>query len=304
MRITLVILAAGRASRYGRLKQLEPVGPHGAAIMDYGIHDAVRAGVDRVVLIVPPGEETRFEDHVRGHAGAALDLTCVPQSLEPLPPGFSVPAGRTKPWGTAHAVLAAESALDGPFLVANADDHYGRASYALLTAWLRGVPAGGAQFAIVGYRLADTLSPHGGVSRAICRVDQDGWLLEIEEVLDVARLAGGTTGRAVDGTPRSLRGDELVSQNLWGFTPAVLPLLHAQFATFLQERGNDAGAEFLIPTAAMQHLQAGTASYRVLPTRSDWFGLTFPEDTEGVRARIAESHARGDYPDHLVQGIT
>jgi hypothetical protein len=304
MSLALVILAAGRASRFGRLKQLEPVGPHGAALMDYGIHEAARAGVERVVLIVPPGEEARFEDHVRGHCGTALDLICIPQSLEPLPSGFTVPSDRKKPWGTAHAVLASEAVVDGPFIVANADDHYGVESYALLVDWLRGVAADAARFAVVGYRLDETLSAFGGVSRAVCRANADGMLADIQEILDIARGPDGTLhGTPVVGDPVMLEGDEQVSQNLWGFTLAAFPLLSKQFSAFLRQSGDSPATEFLIPTAATEQIRAGSAAYQLLPTAAYWFGFTFPEDADAVRRRIAELHARGDYPDHLGEGM-
>jgi hypothetical protein len=290
--LTLVILAAGLSTRYGRLKQLEPVGPSGEALLDYGVFDAWRTGFERVVLVVRPEiEETVREHWVRRWGERPVDL--VYQELSQLPAGAGVPAGRTKPWGTAHAALAAERAVGGPFAVANADDFYGAAAYQALAAHLR---AGGDAHALVGYRLADTLSAHGGVSRGICEVLADGTLRHLVEVHDIQDGPDGLTGRTVDGAAVRMRADDVTSMNLWGFTPAIFPLMHEAFGVFLDGAGREPRAEFLLSAVAGELAAAGRAEFQVLAGGETWMGVTFPDDRDTVTTRLRALVAAGRYP--------
>ncbi|HEX7051909.1 MAG TPA: NTP transferase domain-containing protein [Longimicrobiales bacterium] len=315
-RPTLVILAAGLASRYGRLKQLDPVGPAGEALMDYAIHDAVRAGFAGIVLVVRTEIEAEVRRHVERIVGGAVPVSFVCQRLDDVPPGVAVPAGRRRPWGTVHAILTAEPAVPGPFAVCNADDFYGRGAYRRLYAHLT-APAGPAAgtAALVGYPLRSTLSRWGGVSRAVCRVDPDGWLERIVEVREVREVGGGRsgadaagppragpatdgrriTGIAEDGAPMSLDDDVVVSMNLWGFMPSVFRAFRRQFTEFVARRGADPDAELAISTAVNEQIQAGALRLRVLPADDEWFGMTFPEDRADVVRRIAERIAAGEY---------
>jgi hypothetical protein len=299
--LTLVILAAGRATRFGRLKQLEPVGPNGETLLDYGAFDAWCSGFRRVVLVVPPGMEDRFRSHLDRHLGDAVEIQCVGQSLEDVPSGFAPAPHRTKPWGTAHAVLAARGALNGPFAVANADDLYGRSAYRALAAHAGQHPD---QAALVGYKLSTTLSDHGGVSRGICEVDGDGYLTTLVEATEVTYSGGEIRGITVDGRSLQLRGTEPTSMNLWGFPLRLLDLLQQEWVSFFERRGNDATAEFLLSTMTDDLVKRGALRLRVLATDADWIGMTFGADVAMVRHRIAELVASGEYPVHLWEGLS
>jgi choline kinase len=298
--LTLVVLAAGIGSRYGGLKQLEIVGPGGATLLDYGIFDALRAGFSRVVLVIRRELEPEFRLHMerifRGRVAAAYAY----QEMSALPPGFSVPAERKKPWGTGHAVLAAEPEVRGPFVVSNADDFYGAQAYTLLAEHLRAVARSREPvFAAAGYTLRDTLSAHGGVSRAVCEQDAHGFLRRVTEVKKVEAKDGAVTGVSDAGKSHRLSGDEIVSMNLWAATPAVFPMLHEQFEAFLRARGDDPGAEFLLSTAVNDQIEAGKARVKVIPTGGPWLGVTYKEDRPYVIERIAGLVAAGLYPADL-----
>ncbi len=299
---TLVVLAAGIGSRYGGLKQLDPVGPNGEVILDYSVYDAVRAGFGRVVFIIQRAFEAAFRDRIlsryEGHISAALAF----QELDMLPEGFAVPEGRQKPWGTAHAVLCAASALgEAPFAVINADDFYGRGAYELLIEFLRAPqPPGPPTYALVGYRLRNTLSDHGAVARGVCTVNAGLELVAAEELTAIEALPGGRArNRYPDGSVHELTGDEFVSMNLWGFLPSALPLIRAGFERFLREHGGDPKAEFYIPTVVTEWLRAGRARCRVLPTSETWFGVTYREDKPRVVESLRALVAAGVYPERL-----
>jgi len=283
------------STRYGRLKQLDPVGPSGEALLDYGIFDAVRAGFTRVVLVVRPEIEAAVRDHCAPRWGAVMSVYAH-QTLDQVPEGFTVPADRTKPWGTAHAVLAAETAVQGPFAVSNADDFYGTAAYRALASHLA---SGGDEHAMVGYRLDATLSAHGGVSRGLCTV-AEGRLRGMAEVHDIRRGPDGVLrGRTLDGRERVCDPAAMVSMNLWGFRPAVFPLLRGAFGEFLASQGADRKAEFLVSEAAGSLVAADRVRLRVLSVDAPWMGVTFPEDRDGVVRRLREAVASGEYPADL-----
>jgi hypothetical protein len=289
----LVILAAGLGTRYGGLKQLTPIGPCGEALLDYGIYDAVRAGFRTVVLVIREEVEELFRRHIAEVVGTGIEILFAHQKLEPPRPG------RAKPWGTGHAVLAAAWGIRASFAVMNADDYYGADAYRLLFEHL----ATSADDALVGYTLRETMSEHGGVSRAIAELDARGYLSRLTEVADIVAHGAAFTGRTTAGETVSLRGDELVSMNLWGFTPAVLPALERQFARFLETRGADPRAEFLLSEAVGAQLATGEARVRLLRTRERWFGMTFSADDGSVRNEVQRLVDAGQYPANLKDGF-
>lgn len=303
MEPVLVILAAGLARRYGGVKQLERVGPCGEALLDYGIYDAVRAGFGSVVLVVRPELEARFRRHVTATVGDAIPVSYVSQELDDLPQGRKLPRGRHKPWGTGHAVLAARRTVHGPFAVSNADDFYGGSSYGQLAAHFVGPVGGDPVHALVGYRLHETLSPYGGVSRCVVRRGEAGFVVQLAEVEGIREVGGRVWGTTVQGEPVDLTNDELVSMNLWGFTPQVFAVLERQFSEFLEDCVSDSTAEFLLTTGLNEAIATGDLRIAVLEARGRWFGMTFPDDRERVRRAIADLVERGVYPSDLREGF-
>jgi hypothetical protein len=308
MSTSLLVLAAGLGSRYGGLKQLDPVGPSGETLLDYAVFDAVRAGFGRVIFVIRHDFAAEFREKVGARYAGRVAVDYAFQSLDLLPPGFAPPAGREKPWGTGHAVWCAREAVRENFAVINADDFYGAEALQKLGEFLQGSqisnlksqiqptqtrPAAYAQaeFALAGYRLAHTLSAHGPVSRGVCEVGADGVLASITEETNLSP--------ADVGPGRKFSGDEIVSMNCWGFTPALLPALDAQLAEFLRDHGGQAKAEFYLPAAVSVMIARGEARGRVLPTTGTWFGVTHREDKPRVQAALAELVRRGDYPGKL-----
>jgi hypothetical protein len=304
---TLLVLAAGMGSRYGGLKQLDPVGPSGETVLDYAVFDALRAGFGRVVFIIRRDFEEVFRRQVGDKYAGRIAVDCVFQALDALPEGFTPPPDREKPWGTGHAVWCAREAVREPFAVINADDFYGADSFRRLAAFLtspaaapRGFdPMSGhraprtvaAQFAMVGFRLANTLSENGAVSRGVCTTDARGGLQTIVERTGIVP--------AEVGAGKKYSGDEIVSMNCWGFTPALFAGLDAQLRTFLAERGREAKSEFYLPAAVSTMIGFGTAGVQVLPTSAAWFGVTYREDRPRTVAALAALVAAGDYPSRL-----
>jgi hypothetical protein len=310
---TLLVLAAGLGSRYGGLKQLEAVGPAGATLLDYAVFDAVRAGFGAAVFVVRPEMDPAFSDRILPRFVGRVAVRTVHQRFD-VPPGFAMPPGRTKPWGTAHAVLAAAGMIQGPFAVVNADDFYGWEAYAAIGAFLRAPqPAGPPDYALVGFPLSRTVSEAGGVNRAVCHPSPEGWLVSVSEVLHIAADGrGGFTGEE-EGAARRLTGAELVSMNMWGFTPAVFPQLRAGFEAFLageppagaraapaaRAPQDPAKREYLIPSLVQRLIARSEARVKVLATESTWTGMTHPEDRPIVEGKIREMVARGEYPERL-----
>jgi hypothetical protein len=289
---TLLILAAGMGSRYGGLKQMDGFGPSGETLMDYSIHDALEAGFDKVVFVIRRDFEADFRKVVGGKYESRVAVDYVFQAADELPSGFSVPAGRTKPWGTTHAIWCARHVLKGPFVSINGDDYYGKNAYKVVAKHLG---AGSPEYCMVGYPVLRTLSDHGAVARAICQVDGQGLLQALVERLNVEKF--GNTGRYVDeaGSACVLAGNEVVSMNMWGFTPAVFEQLERRFTTFLSDP--KAGAsECIISVSLGQLVAEGDVRVRVLPTSDTWFGVTHADDKPGVMATIRGMVARGDYP--------
>ncbi len=297
---TLVILAAGMGTRYGGLKQFDPVGPAGETIMDYSVFDARRAGFAKVVFVIRRDFEKEFRETVGGRYEDKIEVAYAFQSLDQVPRGFTVPPERVKPWGTAHAMLCAEPAVDTPFAVINADDFYGRQAFKLQYEFFAaGEDRDPTTYVMIGYPLRRTLSDHGAVSRGVCQCDDDGNLIAIVETHGIERDGDG--GRCVgpDGTPRRLSGDEPVSMNMWGFFPSFFAHARRSFAKFLEstERSNE--AEFYIPNAIQDLIDAGRARVKVLPTSDRWFGVTYREDKPHVQAAIRELVDAGRYPREL-----
>lgn len=301
MKPILLVMAAGVGSRFGGDKQLEPVGPGGATLLDYSVHDALRAGFAHVVFVIRREMAERFHEVVGRRYEGRVSVAYAFQELSGLPEGFAMPPGRTKPWGTGHAVLAAAASVDAPFAVINADDYYGSDSFARLGAFLSAGERASRPhlYALVAFRLRDTVSEHGSVARGVCAVGGDGMLSHVTEVTGIDRAAeGGFRAPGPDGE-RRLTGDEPVSLNFWGFTPSLFPQLEERFSAFLAERGQDPRAEFFLPDAVNDLLRSGRVSVEVLPTRSQWFGLTYKADQPRVAERLREMHARGEYPPRL-----
>lgn len=295
-------MAAGMGSRFGGAKQVEPVGPNGETILDYSVYDALRAGFDRVVFIIRRDFEAVFRERVGARFEKRVAVDYVFQELDRLPdPLFQPPQGRTKPWGTGHAVWCAAVAVRRPFVAINADDFYGRDAFASLARFFsttaRTPSESPARFAMAGYRIADTLSEHGTVSRGICRVDPQMRLLGIEE-LTALESAGDGSGRMrmPDGSVRTLPADTLVSMNCWGFTPAFFGMLEEGLLQFLATRGSDPKAEYYLPSAVAEAIVTGRAEATVVPVRASWFGVTYREDKPRVVAAIAKLIAAGEYP--------
>jgi NDP-sugar pyrophosphorylase family protein len=289
MSLSLVVLAAGMGSRYGGLKQIDPVGPGGETVLDYAVFDALRAGFTRVVFVIRRDFEAVFREKIGARYDGRIAVDYVFQSLDVLPAGCTVPAGREKPWGTGHAVWCARHALPGNFAVINADDFYGADSFAQLGRFL--AVAQGAQFAMVGFRLVNTLSEHGGVSRGVTRTTAEGALVAVTEEHGIV---------AADvGPGKKYSGQEFVSLNCWGFTPALFAGLDRQFPEFLRLRSGEPKAEFYLPAAVSDMIERREATVQVRPTDSTWFGVTYREDKPRVQAAIAALVQAGRYPARL-----
>jgi len=300
MGLTLVVLAAGLGSRFGASKQTVPVGPGGAWLLDYTVFDAIRAGFERIVLVIRPELEPAFRDRFDRLLRRRIEVGYATQRLDSPKAGPAAAAGRTKPWGTAHAVLAAADLVDDPFAVANADDFYGAAAFACAACFLReGARSAPPTYAIVAFPLAHTLSDTGPVNRALCSSTEDGWLTDIHEVLGIVPLgAGGAYHDQAEGQ-HVLRGDALVSMNLWCFTPGVFPPLQAAFNAFLSTLERPALDELLLAPVVQHLVDTGQARVKLLPTSSRWSGITHPADRERVAAMVAKGVACGEYPDPL-----
>ena len=298
MKPTLLILAAGMGSRYGGLKQIDPMGPSGETILDYSVFDAARAGFGKVVFVIRPDFEHDFRERVMSRFAGRIATDCVFQTIDMLPAGFAVPEGRTKPWGTTHAVLCAREAVHEPFAMINADDFYGRDSFAVLGSRLASLAVESTAYCMVGFTLENTLSEHGTVARGVCRTDDRGFLTDIRELLQVRRTADGAEDTG-GGSPVRLTGKEPVSMNMWGFTPRVFAQLEASFRAFLEAHGGELKSECYIPMTVGELVKAGAATCEVLRTTSSWFGATYAEDKPVVQRSIKALVDAGDYPARL-----
>ena len=293
---TLLVLAAGIGSRYGGLKQIDPVGPGGETIIDYSVYDALRAGFGKLVFVIRKDIEQAFREIVGARFEKRIAVEYVFQELDALPPGFHVPAGRTRPWGTTHAILVAGSAIHEPFAVINADDFYGAQGFRLLAQHLQ---YGTDDYAMVGFVLRNTLSEFGTVARGVSRVDSSGFLESVVELLKVERDGVHAKNTDPAGEVTHLTGDEVVSMNMWGFTPRIFEQLREDFQKFLEHSGSDLRAECFIHHTVTQYISAGRARVKVLPTNDSWFGVTYREDHPRVVASVRGLIQSGYYPERL-----
>ncbi len=299
---TLVVMAAGIGSRYGGLKQVDPIGPNGEIVIDYSIYDALRAGFDKVVFIIRKEIEEIFREKIGRKVEQRVETAYVFQDLYDVPEGFHVPEERKKPWGTGHAVLAARGVVTAPCAAINADDFYGAEALQAMADFLRQAQdrEGLYDYAMVGYILQNTLSDYGSVARGVCRVTPEGYLIEVEERTRIEKSGEAVryTENGVDWV--TLAWDSLVSMNMWGFTPSIFAELAARFPVFLEKQaGNLLKAEFFLPSTVNELLQEGKARVRVLPTGEKWFGITNPQDRPQVQQAIRGLVERGDYPEDL-----
>ncbi|WP_294451738.1 sugar phosphate nucleotidyltransferase [uncultured Gemmiger sp.] len=300
----LVVMAAGMGSRYGGLKQIDPVGPCGEAILDYSLYDARRAGFSTVVFIIKHEIEADFKRTVGARAEqAGLEVRYAFQQLDILPEGFSVPEGRVKPWGTAHAVLSAAKCIDAPFAVINADDYYGPTCFRLIFEYLS-THADGDKFAwaMVGFHLKNTVSENGSVSRGVCVTDAAGNLVSVTERTRIEPHDGTIAYTEDDGqTWVELPGDSLVSMNLWGFTPSFVTAAQEGFADFLRQNlpVNPLKCEYYLPSVVSAALADGRAEVRVLTSTDKWYGVTYREDKPALMAALKAMTDAGTYPEGL-----
>lgn len=300
MKPTLFVLAAGMGSRYGGLKQLDPLGPQGQTIMDYSIFDAIRAGFGKVVFVIRKDFEEDFRRSILSKYEGHIPVEVVFQSTDKLPEGYTCPEERTKPWGTNHAVMMGADVINEPFAVINADDFYGRDAFAVIAADLMRERTSKGDYSMVGFRVGNTMSENGSVSRGVCSVNADGNLTKVVE----------RTGIAYDEDHRICFLDENketeyldpstpVSMNLWGFTPDYFSYSDREFRRFLDKCLTTPKAEFYIPTAIDTLINSGEATVKVLDTTSRWFGVTYAADRQGVVDKLAALHAAGEYPDTM-----
>jgi len=294
--LTLLVLAAGMGSRYGGLKQIDPVGPNGETIIDYSIFDAQRAGFNKLVFVIRHDIEKQFREIIGSRFEKKIAVEYVFQELEKLPSGFSVPAGRTKPWGTGQAILMAAEAIREPFAAINADDFYGAHSFKVLADQLQ---AGGDDYAMVGFILRNTLSDFGSVARGVCRANGSQYLESVTEMIGIEKAGGGARYKDATGTVLKLTGDELVSMNMWGFTPTLFGHLREQFTAFLKAHGQELKSECYIPGVVNDLVAAKRARVKVLRSSDSWFGVTYREDRPFVMDGIGKLIAHGDYPPRL-----
>jgi UTP-glucose-1-phosphate uridylyltransferase len=299
MSLTLVILAAGIGSRYGGLKQMEAVGPSGEFIIDYAVFDAMRAGFDRMVMVIRRDIAELFRETIGRRLERRVAVEYVCQELSAVPPGFRVPPERQKPWGTGHALLTAAPLVGGPHGVVNADDFYGRRSYEVLARFLEQTAADESRAAMVGFILRNTLSAHGSVARGICAARADGTLETVVERTKIEPTAGGARYLGEDGQWHPLTGEELASMNMWGFKPPFFRALESEFAAFLKEHGQNPKAEYFIPTVVNTLISRGRLTTDVLQTPEVWCGVTYPDEKAVVVSRVRDLIRAGLYPDNL-----
>lgn len=312
MKPTLVIMAAGMGSRYGGLKQLDSMGPNGEIIMDYSIYDSLRAGFGKVVFIIKKEIEEAFRDKIGKTIEKIVDTDYVYQDINDIPKGYVVPEGRVKPWGTGHAILCSEKAVKTNFAVINADDFYGYSSYKVIGEYLSNLKDDESfyQYAMVGYNIENTITEHGHVSRGICSIDEAEYLTDIVERTKIARM-----GRAIEFTEDGVKWTQIpngtkVSMNMWGFTPSIFSELQTKFSEFMEENNINKNqdmqssqqslkAEFFLPTAVGELVSVGKAKVRVLPSKERWYGVTYAEDKDSVKAAIEEMIRVDKYPKKL-----
>lgn len=297
----LVIMAAGMGSRYGGgIKQLEHVGVSGEIIMEYSIYDAIAAGFNKVVFITRKDLEEEFKKIIKPSVAEQVEVEYVFQELDNLPEGFTVPDGRTKPWGTGHAILSCLGTVKEPFAVINADDYYGKEAFVKIHDFLANVDVNAMDFTMVGFKLENTLSENGQVTRGVCLVDENNKLTHIEEHFAIERVGNIATAKNGAGEAVELSLDTVISMNLWGFTPNFLDALQERFVEFLNGiEGNETKAEYLLPGVVGELVKENKAEVTVLTSKDRWFGVTYKEDKDKVVQSFRELYEKGEYPEKL-----
>jgi len=286
-------------TRYGGLKQIDAVGPHGQTLIDYSVYDAMRAGFDRVVLVIRHYFEDAFREKVSSKFDNAVETAYAYQETDACLDGFVPPEGREKPWGTGHAILVGREVIGEPFAVMNADDYYGINALRTILGFITDNHLSCDDHAMVGYTLRRTLSEYGAVSRGVCECDGDMFLRAIVERREVRKTADGARYVDADGTTHALTGDEIVSMNLWGFQPSIFDHIQAQFGQFLKDQGASPGCELLIPSVVDSLIQSGNGTVKVLRTEDPWFGITYRKDKPVATQCIRKLTAEGSYPEKL-----
>ncbi len=299
MKPTLFILAAGMGSRYGGLKQLDGLGPSGETIMDYSVYDALRAGFGKIVFVIRHDFEQEFRDKVISKYEGHIPVEVVFQDIKTIPEGFTMNPERKKPWGTNHAVLMGKDVIKEPFGVINADDYYGAESFQILADFLRSVEEKKNCYCMIGFRIENTLSENGGVSRGLCEVDAEGNLTGVTECHGIQRKDGNLIQELPDGTTAPFPEGANVSMNMWGFTPDYFDYSEKAFVKFLEKNHNELKAEFYIPTVVNDLIEDGKISLKVLETPSKWFGVTYAADRPATVAQFASLVEKGLYPKKL-----
>ncbi len=295
--MTLLVMAAGMGSRYGGLKQLDPIGPNGEFILDYTVYDAIAAGFNKVVFVIKEENLEIFKETVGNRIGEKIEVAYCFQSLDDLPEGYSVPEERTKQWGTAHAVMAARNEIKGNFAAVNSDDFYGRESFKIIADYMNG--AGSAPCCMAGFVLKNTLTENGTVSRGECFVSENGILANIEERTKIKRLENGQTAYFENDEWIELSEETIVSMNCWGLPEEFFGYAEKSFVEFLEGGGDELKKEFYLPEAVKKYLAASGNSARVLKTEAQWYGVTYKEDRETVVNHIKNSIEKGVYPENL-----
>jgi len=299
MKPTLVIMAAGMASRYGSMKQIQQFGPSGETIMDYSISDAIAAGFGKIVFIIRRDFADDFKAIFEPKLSGRIETAYAFQDLDDYIGDFKIPEGRVKPWGTSHAIMCAQDFVQEPFAVINADDFYGKDAFVKAAAFLSSECKKDV-YGLVGYQLANTLSANGSVSRGVCKVDESGNLVEINERLKIYREGGQMVYEEGDGSKNGLDENTKASMNFWCFHPSLFEYLKTEFKTFLQEQATgDLKAEFLIPRTADQWVKDGKGVIKVLPTDAQWFGVTYKEDAPVVKEALQQLVDKNIYPKSL-----
>lgn len=299
MKPTLLILAAGMGSRYGGLKQVDKLGPSGETILEYSIYDAIKAGFGKVVFVIRKDIEEAFKEAFGGKFDDKIKVEYVFQELDKLPEGFSLNPNRKKPWGTSHAVLMAKDVINEPFAVINADDFYGADAFKTVATFFDSLCGETNIFSMVGYKVSNTLSEHGTVSRGICSTDSDNNLTTVVERTDIKKEGDQIIFIDENKKVRPLTGNEIVSMNFWGFTPSYFAYAEEQFKAFLKERGDEEKSEFYIPTVVNNCIVSGEANTKVLQSSAKWFGVTYKEDKQSTIDKIAALVKEGVYPENL-----
>lgn len=298
MKPTLLILAAGMGSRFGGLKQVEPVGPNGETILEYSVFDAIRAGFGKVVFVIRESFADEFKDRFESKLAGKIEIEYVYQEVNKLPEGFDLPEGREKPWGTGHAVLMAKDVISEPFAAINADDFYGAEAYQVVAKYLS-QSVSGDKYAMVGYQLDNTLSEFGSVSRGICVTDENKQLTKITETHKIRQEGKHILCESENQQTVELTGKETVSMNFWGFQPSVFRNIESQFVDFLITNINLPKSEFYIPFVVFEMINQGQADVEVLKADSPWFGVTYKEDKPFVVEQIQKLTVQGIYPEKL-----